>query len=253
MSFSQEAKNDLCGQSVKKRCCKISLLYGLLMFSGLFTNNRIKLITETEGVANLTAGLLHSLAGVESNLYVTEKKSSADSMYSYKLTVAIKSDVEKVAALFNNSIDRIDESVFQCPACESYFIRGAFLAGGSVSSPKSGYHLDITTPSSELADKLCEMINNNSLQAKCTTRQGRMAIYLKDSEQIQDFLTFIGAQLAALDMMNEKIFKDVRNNENRRSNCETANIFRMTGSSEEQTRAINKIICDGRFEELPRI
>ena len=251
MSFSQDAKNDLCTQSIKKRCCKISLLYGMLLFSGVFTGNRIKLITETEGVASLVAGLLHSLAGVESNLYVSEKKSGGETIGSYKLTVAVKSDVEKVSALFGDHIDEIDPAVFSCPMCESSFLRGAFLVGGSVSSPKSGYHLDITTPSPVLAAGVCDMLNSNGLQAKCTERQGRMAVYLKDSEQIQDFLTLIGAQLAALDMMNEKIFKDVRNNENRRSNCETANIFRMTGSAEEQTRAINKIMAEGRFEELP--
>ena len=251
MSFSQDAKNDLSLQSVKKRCCKISLLYGLLMFSGLFTSTRIKFVTETEGVSNLLAGLLRSLAVVEPNVYISEKKSSKDSMFSYKLTVVQKNDMEKITALFNESIEQMDEGVFQCPNCESYFFRGVFLAGGSVSSPKSGYHLDITTPSQSLALKVCEMLNNNSIQAKCTERQGRNVVYLKDSEQIQDFLTFIGAQLAALDMMNEKIFKDVRNNENRRSNCETANIYRMTGSSEEQTRAIKKIISEGRFEQLP--
>lgn len=254
MSFSQDAKNDLCTISLKNRCCKVSMLYGMLMFSGTFTENRIKLITETEGVASLVSGLLHSLAGVESNLYVSEKKSGEERINSYKLTVAVKSDVQRVTGLFSGNIHHIDKSVFGCPLCENSFLRGAFLVGGSVSSPKSAYHLDITTPSQDIAAELCDMINDNSgklyLQAKCTERQGRMAVYLKDSEQIQDFLTLIGAQSSALEMMNEKIFKDVRNNENRRSNCETANIYRTTGSSGEQVRAINKLISDGRFDEL---
>ena len=137
MSFSQDAKNDLCTQSIKKRCCKTSLLYGMLLFSGVFTGNRIKLITETEGVANLVAGLLHSLAGVESNLYVSEKKSGGETIGSYKLTVAVKADVEKVSALFDGKIEEIDPSVFTCPMCESSFLRGAFLVGEALAHPKA--------------------------------------------------------------------------------------------------------------------
>lgn len=254
MSFSQDTKNDLCGLSLKKRCCKVSMLYGMLLFSGVFAENRIKFITETESVANLLTGLLHSLAEVDTNLYISEKKSKEEKderVNSYKLTVAVKSDVARIISLFKGNFDKISEDVFECPACVSSFVRGAFLAAGSVSSPKSAYHLDLTTTSEEIAAELCQILNENALQAKNTERQGRMAVYLKDSEQIQDFLTFIGAQNAALEMMNEKIFKDVRNNENRRSNCETANIYRTTGSSGEQTRAINKLMSDGRFEELP--
>lgn len=254
MSFSQEAKNDLCTISLKNKCCKASLLYGMLLFSGIYTGTRIKLITETEGVASLFSGLLHSLADVEANLYISEKKSGEERINSYKLTVAIKSEVQKVIELFGDSTDSINTEIFKCEACKSSFLRGAFLVGGSVSSPKSAYHLDLTTPSANLANQLCEMINSDkqlNLQAKCTERQGRMAVYLKDSERIQDFLTLIGAQGSALEMMNEKIFKDVRNYENRRSNCETANIYRTTGSAGEQTRAINKLITEGRFEELP--
>ncbi len=252
MSFSQNAKNDLCGQSIKKRCCKISLLYGMLLFSGTFTENRIKLVTETEAVANLLSGLLHSLTGSISEISRSEKRSGNEISCSYKLTVTNKSDIKNIFSLIGGNAQRINTEILKCQGCAGSFLKGAFLSGGTVSSPKSGYHLDVSTPNAELAAELCEFINTFDLQAKCTERQGRTAVYFKDSEIIQDFLTFIGAQSAALDMMNEKIFKDVRNNENRRSNCETANIYRQTGSSGEQTRAINKIIADGRFNDLPQ-
>lgn len=242
MSFSQETKNNLCTVNCKKRCCKHSMLYGMLLFANTFKQQRIKMITENEKISELFSGLMRSLFSADTQIDVGEKKI-------YKLTVNCNQVWERY--LGDNGGYLINQAVFECPSCFGAFLRGAFLSGGTITDPMAGYHLEISTPNNLLANDLCIMMNENGLLSRVSVRKSRSAVYFKDSELIEDFLTYVGAQNAALNMMNTKIMRDIRNNENRRSNCDAANIFKITGSAREQTDAINKLKKMGKFDELP--
>ncbi len=248
MSFSQETKNNLCSVNCKKRCCKHSMMYGMLLFDNTFTEQKIKLITENEKLSELFCGLMRSLFSVNASVEVGERKSGKETLANYKITI---SSPEAWKAYSSPNGAEINEAVFQCPACLGAFLRGAFLSGGTITDPLSGYHLEISTPNNSLANELCRIMNENGLMAKVSVRKQRSAVYFKDSELIEDFLTFVGAQNAALNMMNTKIMRDIRNNENRRSNCDAANIYKITGSAKEQTDAINKLKASGKFDDLP--
>ena len=97
---------------------------------------------------------------------------------------------------------------------------------------------------------ITEILTELGLDPKTTDRKGSFSIYFKNSNDIEDFLTVIGAPHAALDLMNAKIMRDIRNNENRRSNCDASNIFRSTGAADTQMRAIKKIMDSGRLSLL---
>lgn len=248
MSFSQETKNNLCTISCKKRCCKHAMMYGMLLFANTFQGGKIKLITENEKLSELFSGLMRSLFNVTTDTRVGTRKSGKEVIPNY----IISANAQEPFFKYCKDASVINEDVFECPVCVGSFLRGAFLSGGTITDPMAGYHLEISTPSNILANSLCDVMNQNGLMSKVSVRKSRSAVYFKDSELIEDFLTFVGAQNAALNMMNTKIMRDIRNNENRRSNCDAANIFKITGSAKEQTDAINKLKKSGEFDSLPK-
>lgn len=223
------------------------MMYGMLLFANTFTEEKIKLITENERLNELFCGLMRSLFSLNTSVEIGERKSGKEILPNYKITVS-SSEAWKAYSSPNGTM--INEKFFQCPSCVGAFFRGAFLSGGTITDPILGYHLEISTPNNSLANELCRIMNENGLMAKVSVRKKRSAVYFKDSELIEDFLTFVGAQNAALNMMNTKIMRDIRNNENRRSNCDAANIYKITGSAREQTDAINKLKKSGKFDEL---
>lgn len=264
ISFSQETKNHLCSINYKKQCCKVALLYGILILSNTFTREKIRLITENERLSTLTIRLLKSCFSVEGNLYISQKSLGGQKFNSYKITVSNKEDLGKIFSGFGyeagEEIEEIKDGLFLCEGCLPAFIRGAFLTGGTISDPQktSGYHLEISSPNEQLLNKVHEKMLEAGLSPKFGMRKSSHSqnkkypvIYFKESEAIEDFLTYIGAPQAALNIMNVKIYKDIRNNENRRSNCDTANIYKMTEAAQAQIKAINYFRTEnGEFARL---
>jgi DNA-binding protein WhiA len=122
------------------------------------------------------------------------------------------------------------------------FLRGVFLATGSITNPEKGYHLELRMADAETAEKIFTVITNHGLFAKTGKRRGKNIIYIKESGQIEDFLTFIGGSRLALEIMNVKIIKKVRENLNRKANFEVANIIRTTNASAGQIADIKLIL-----------
>ncbi len=153
------------------------------------------------------------------------------------------------------SLPATDESLHAlliCDNCLNHFLRGLFLAGGTVSNPtKKGYHLELLFKDDEIEQTVFRLLSEHDFSPKPVARRKSHSLYFKNSEKIEDFLTVIGAPHAALDLMNAKIMRDIRNNENRRSNCDTSNIYRATGAADLQIRAIRKLIECGKLSLLP--
>ncbi len=130
------------------------------------------------------------------------------------------------------------------------FLAGAFLACGHMSSPQKGYRLEFSPPDEETADILFFILSSLDFPPKSTTRRGKTVIYTKDSEAIEGILTVMGAKLSAIQLMEEKIFKDLRNHSNRVSNCDTANIDKTIAAASHHVECIQRIIEADIFDNL---
>ena len=137
----------------------------------------------------------------------------------------------------------------QC--CRMSFLRGAFLAGGSVTDPQKGYHLELATSHRSVSREMLALMGEESFFPKDAQRKGNSVIYFKQSESIENFLTAIGAPLSAMAVMNAKLEKDLRGSVNRRVNCDAANLDKVVEAAQAQLEAIRALEREGVLESLP--
>lgn len=154
-----------------------------------------------------------------------------------------------------NAQDRIERRIYppvvSSICCRRAFIRGAFIAAGSVSDPEKNYHLEFVSGERSMAEQLRELINSFGLDAKMVERKEHFVVYLKEGEQIVDLLNVMGAPLALMDLENVRIVKEVRNDVNRRVNCETANLNKVVGAAVKQLEDIAYIEKTIGLSNLP--
>ena len=257
MSFATQAKQSLCKINLKKDCCRRALLYGILLFAVDFDDNKIRFITESDASAQLTMKLLSELYRIEGNLYVTEKKTADEDgelQKNHKITVSARAEVKKLLSKLgyeNGVTPGINKSLFMCENCRVSFLRGVFLSAGLITDPEHSYHLEIPVKDACLAQELLGMLDEAEVSAKLGSRKGQSMIYIKSSEQIENFLAYIGASEALFEMMNSRIIKSAKNDANRLRNCDTANLSKTVSASKTHTDAINELIKTGRLELLP--
>ena len=142
--------------------------------------------------------------------------------------------------------------VLEEECCKAAFLRGAFLAGGSVTDPGKGYHLEMATTHQSVARETYALMDEVlQFYPKLTSRGGNAVLYIKQSERISDFLTFLGASVAAMAIMEARLEKEMSNKVNRRCNCDDANISKVVDAAQEQLAAIRILRDAGAFENLP--
>ncbi|MDD6800696.1 MAG: DNA-binding protein WhiA [Firmicutes bacterium] len=141
----------------------------------------------------------------------------------------------------------------KCEGCRAAFLRGAFISYGTVASPDRAYHLEFSAPDEACADSLSGVLSDAGYPPKKVYRENRGAygLYYKDSDAIGYLLAYIGAHKASFELMDQKIYKDLRNNANRHANCDTANIVKTVTASTKQLDMIYNIIDSGMAEGLP--
>ena len=131
------------------------------------------------------------------------------------------------------------------------FLRGAFFAGGSITDPQKRYHLELTTSHLQVSRELDSLLQECGYPPKSLSRGGSLITYFKQSDQIEDFLTLIGAPVAAMNVMSAKLEKDLRNSVNRRLNCDSANLDKAVEAAQEQMEAIRRLQAAELLEQLP--
>ena len=249
MSFSSEVKNLLSSLQVKRNCCRKALLLGMLASHSDFQNQVISFSTDNEKVSSLMSWAFCHVYGVIP-YYETSGVMPGVVSY-YKMKPLDDEPGRSVLASAKEFMEQVTVAP-ACDACLSCFLRGLFLAGGTVSDPaKRGYHLEILFKSESVRETVYHILCENGFLPKLAVRKGSLSIYFKNSESIEDYLTVIGAPHAALDLMNAKIMREIRNNENRRSNCDASNISRSTGAADIHLRAIRKLMDNGKISLLP--
>lgn len=146
---------------------------------------------------------------------------------------------------------RINPQNLACGQCVSWFVAVAFLCSGTATDPQKGYNLEFSTPRRNLARDFEALLAEHEFAPRRTLRKGAGVVYVKASEQVEDLLTFMGATSASLELMNSKIYKDIRNMTNRLTNCETANMDKTAVANAQTARAIRYLQQQGALEALP--
>lgn len=251
MSFSSEVKRELCRHLPDKPCCRAALCYGLLECGHGFSASQISIQTEHADVAALYSALTAEVCGVPAPPLQTPARRSGF----FIVQVEGEETRRKVRTRFGHGPEdftvRLNRANLECDGCAPAFLRGAFLACGAVSNPETGYHMEFSVPTYNLCRDLLALLRELGLHAKYVCRKGTHVLYLKESEQIEDCLTLMGAMNASLALMNVKIVKDIRNNANRVTNCESANIDKTVAAAAVQVEAVRKIEAHGGLGLLP--
>lgn len=248
MSFASETKKELTNLEIKP-CCVRAELSALIRMNGSMSFSNRKLIvdiqTENAAIARRIYTLIKKSYDVPVELLVRKKmRLKKNNVYIVRLSQRAKEILEDMKILGEGFtfIHDIASDLIKKKCCKRSYLRGAFLAGGSVNNPEtSSYHLEIASLYKEHNDSLCELMNKFGLNSKTLERKKGYITYLKEAEKITEYLNIVGAVNALLRFEDVRIVRDMRNSVNRLVNCETANLNKTIGASIRQVENIRYI------------
>ena len=251
MSFSFDTKNELCRLPVQKLCCARAESYGILLYCHTFSSAEVRIITENPHFAARLPKLFQRAFNLRFDR-LPEPETTGKMVFQI-------SDSRKLDRIINllgydprqNPVLHINFGLLEEECCRASFLRGAFFAGGSLTDPHKRYHLELTTSHAQAGRELEVLLRECGYPPKSLTRNGSFITYFKQSDQIEDFLTLIGAPVAAMSVMSAKLEKDLRNSVNRRLNCDSANLDKAVEAAQEQLESIRKLQRAGLLDQLP--
>ena len=252
ISFSGSAKAEICRAVPQKRCCALAQCFGVLLFCNSFSGEGIRIITENHDFAQLLPKLFRkafnvefdSVPDMESTGKLTFQITNADKIF--QVMHAYGFDPEDTLSL------HINLPVVEEDCCKASFLRGAFLAGGSMTDPTKDYHLELSTTHHSVAREGYTLIQEIlGFYPKCAERGGGQVLYLKQSDRISDFLVFLGAPVAGMAVIEARLEKELKNNVVRRCNCDDANTSKVVEAAQIQLSAIRQLRERGMLESLP--
>ena len=249
MSFAANLKDELCKDVPEQESALHALLYGFLLFSHKFSADEISFAVVHEPTARLFAEALATHCGISAKIIFHERARGT----LYKVSIEKASERRKILDAFYHMPKepslRINRANIENEEDVPYFLRGAYLVCGSLTDPQKEYHLEFGVSYMNLSKDLSTLIGEVLPQPKSIMRRGSYIVYYKESENIEDMITYIGAMLSSLEMMNIKIEKDIKNRVNRRMNCDNANMDKTLNASLQQVEDI-KYIFETRDESF---
>ncbi|MBE3554067.1 MAG: DNA-binding protein WhiA [Thermicanus sp.] len=259
MSFASQTKKELT-QIPLEPCCQRAELSAMIKMNGSLHLHLHRMIlditTENAAIARRIYTLLKERFGIQGEVLVRKKmRLKKNNTYIIRIPDRAEEVMEELALIDEQFQlkDEIDAEVIQNACCKRSYLRGAFLAGGSVNSPESNsYHLEIFTAEEEHARSLLHLTEHFGLNARLLRRKKGFILYLKEGEKITEFLNIIGAHSALLHFEDVRIMKDMRNSVNRLVNCETANLNKTVSASMKQIEAIRRIEEKIGLDQLPK-
>ena len=262
MSFASEVKKEIMRTDFEKDCCCRAELCAIICFCGSVSYEegqpKLRVATESAAAAKRCFALLKRSFGITGGVE-TKKSRAGRGGYSYVLEFD-KGDITKEILsglkLFDDEYREhvrfvLSDALIGDECCKRAFVKGAFLGGGSLANPEKSYHLEFATHHHGLADDSADLLAGLGFTPKIIIRKSNYVLYFKNSEEIADILSLLGAYRAMMEFTNVKIVKDTRNNVNRQVNCETANLNKTWQAAREQVEAIEKIKKAGLFDGLP--
>ena len=249
-SFAGKVKNELCRVPVQRLCCARAEAYGVLLYGNTFSPTEVRLITESADFAARLPRLFQRAFGLKFDRLPEEERG--------KLIFGI-TDRSKLDRIINqlgydprqNLVLHVNFGLLEDECCRTAFLRGAFLAGGSVTDPEKRYHLELDTGHAQASREVAALLTEMGFLPRSVRRGGATVIYFKQSEHIEDLLTTIGAPASAMDVMTAKVDKSIRNGANRAMNCDMANVNKTLDAAEEQLTAIERLRGGSAWESLP--
>lgn len=257
MSFSKQTKAELCSAKISTQEQRTALTYGMVLFSKVFSHSALSLTTECRPAALLYSEQIPVMTGaiVELKANLT-RRGGQNSIFT--ISVPDRNDCGKIYDFFGHSERqpslRINRANIDGDDCLPFFVRGAFLSCGNVTDPEKDYHLEFVVPHMNLAsdlERIISEIQEINTEPHTIKRKGSYIVYIKGSDNIADILTYMGASMSALDIIQNKMLKSVRNSVNRRINSETANIKKTAAAAAKQLHAIEIIKKKRGLDFLP--
>ena len=248
MSFAGDVKTELCRAPLSRKCCAQAEAYGVLLYCNTFTGTEARVVTENASFAGRLPALFKKAFRLTfDRLPRGEGKQVFAVDDPEKLAIirqAFGADPRALALHLNFAV--VEEA-----CCRAAFLRGAFLAGGSVTDPRKGYHLELATSHHSVSREVLALMRELDQEPRSAQRKGNTVLYFKQSDQIEDFLTCVGAPIAAMEVMNAKLERDLRGKVNRRVNCDAANLDKAVEAAMSQVEAIRRLEKAGALITLP--
>ena len=253
VSFAGAAKAEICRAFPKKRCCALAECFGILLYCNSFGADGIRIVTESRDFALILPKLFEKAFMLEFDQLPEENTPGK--------MIFVISDQQKLRTIMstygfdpNDTVAlHVNLPVVEDECCKVAFLRGAFLAGGSVTDPAKGYHIEITTTHHSVSRETYTLMHETlGFYPKTARRGGGQVLYLKQSDLISDVLTFLGAPVAAMGIMETRLEKELNNKVNRRCNCDDANTSKVVEAAQEQLGAIRILRQMGMLEQLPQ-
>lgn len=253
MSFSKDVKEELEKHINNARHCQIAEMAAYIInLSDVFTRQGeepILFFTENEGVINKIKFLLKKTYSIDANVIKREEKN-----ISYYLNISDKNDI---SALLNSikfkkeNGHKISDMIVKNSCCKRAYLQGSFSCIGSMTSPEKGYHLEFVSSYLEQLEQIKALISDFDIETKITLRKKSNVLYLKEGSSIVDLLNIMGAHVSLMNMENAIILKEMRNDLNRKVNCEAANIIKSINAASRQVEDIKYIEKHGGLGDLP--
>ena len=255
MSFASETKNELARVTPEKKCCMLADIAGFMRFAGSIRlvgggRFRIVMMTSNPAVARHYKTLIRSYFSVDVEISVTKGR-GLEKGSTYVLSIGpedLSDQILRETGILivregmNSISDGIYEGLIKTKCCRRSYLRGAFLASGTVSSPEKGYHFEISAGTAELARDLRKIFNSfTDISARTVSRKKGFGVYLKAREQIRDMLAIMGASNQFFEYDNVMMMKDIISKTHRENNLDNANIDKALRAAEEQIRSIRHI------------
>ncbi len=244
MSFADELKEELAQIRIKKKCCRQAMLAGLLCRAQAEEANVVTVRYRNEAVAELLCSLVHAQFGKTA---VCNSSGSCGRVYwdvRFSSSAAVALMREHVCA------EALDDGA-SCEGCSAAFLRGLFLAVGTVNDPHKSFHLEFLLPDETCTQRVTHFFAGIGYHPRKIKRPGGIGIYFKDSGVIEDLVARMGAHNMIFEIINSRIEREIRNNENRATNCVAKNIEKTVSAAAKQVEAIDALYESGKMERLP--
>ncbi len=251
MSFASQAKAELCQARPDKKCCALAESYGVLLYCHSFSPREIRIITASPAFAERLPRLFKRAFGLSFDMLPPAEGAGKKSF-----AVTDREKLRQIFEAFGAEIDstvshHVNFGVLEEDCCRASFVRGAFLAGGSVTDPEKRYHLELATPHHSVSRETASLLLDMGFEPKSSQRGGNALLYFKKGDTIADFFTSIGAPVTAMHIMTAKVDKEMRNTVTRQINCDSANADKTVAAAQEQLEAIRRLARAWGLDALP--
>ena len=242
MSFSSDTKTELCLSRLDRRSLAVAESYGVLLYCNTFRSSEIRIITASAPFAERLPRLFRKAFSLNFDQLPPEDAQGKRS-FCIREPEKIARILESFGADASGPISHhINLGILEEPGCPEAFVKGAFLAGGSVTDPEKRFHLELATSHRSVSPELRSILLEMDLDPKEADRGAHSLLYFKKADQISDFLARIGAHVAAMNILTAKVDKEMRNTVTRQINCDSANADKTVSAAMRQNDAIRRLV-----------